>query len=66
MIRFSPLCCLQIGVPLICLFLLCRNTKWNFLEGAKVSGAPPPRQVIVQQCIRDLGVLEALCNYVSH
>ncbi|PKI39449.1 hypothetical protein CRG98_040125 [Punica granatum] len=41
------------------------NTKWRFLEGVKVSGAPPPRQVIVQQCIRDLGVLEAICNYAS-
>ncbi|KAH9647907.1 hypothetical protein KPL70_025376 [Citrus sinensis] len=35
------------------------NNKWKFLEGVKVSGAPPPRTVIVQQCIRDMGVLEA-------
>ncbi|KAI4384708.1 hypothetical protein MLD38_002826 [Melastoma candidum] len=42
-----------------------RNTKWKFLEGVKASGAPPTRQVIVQQCIRDLGVLETLCNYAS-
>lgn len=41
------------------------NTKWKFLEGVKASGAPPPRKVIVQQCIRDLGVLEAICNYGS-
>ncbi|GLT39857.1 hypothetical protein SLA2020_140240 [Shorea laevis] len=41
------------------------NSKWKFLEGVKVSGAPPPRTVIVQQCIRDMGVLEALCNYAS-
>lgn len=38
------------------------NSKWKFLDGVKVSGAPPPRKVIVQQCIRDLGVLETLCN----
>ncbi|KAH9678617.1 hypothetical protein KPL71_025786 [Citrus sinensis] len=36
-----------------------QNNKWKFLEGVKVSGAPPPRTVIVQQCIRDMGVLEA-------
>ncbi|XP_021285623.1 uncharacterized protein At3g06530 isoform X2 [Herrania umbratica] len=41
------------------------NSKWKFLDGVKVSGAPPPRAVIVQQCIRDMGVLEALCNYAS-
>ncbi|KAH9647909.1 hypothetical protein KPL70_025376 [Citrus sinensis] len=41
------------------------NNKWKFLEGVKVSGAPPPRTVIVQQCIRDMGVLEVLCNYAS-
>jgi hypothetical protein len=45
--------------------LLCRNSKWKFLDGVKTSGAPPPRKVLVQQCIRDKGVLEALCNYVS-
>ncbi|XP_021654039.2 uncharacterized protein At3g06530 isoform X1 [Hevea brasiliensis] len=42
-----------------------RNSKWKFLDGVKVSGAPPPRNVVVQQCIRDMGVLEALCNYAS-
>ncbi|XP_061353134.1 uncharacterized protein At3g06530 [Gastrolobium bilobum] len=42
-----------------------RNTKWGFLDGVKVSGAPPPRMVIVQQCIRDKGILEVLCNYAS-
>ncbi|KAF5743615.1 hypothetical protein HS088_TW08G00200 [Tripterygium wilfordii] len=41
------------------------NSKWKFIDGVKVSGAPPPRSVIVQQCIRDMGVLEALCNYAS-
>ncbi|XP_022736219.1 uncharacterized protein At3g06530 isoform X2 [Durio zibethinus] len=41
------------------------NSKWKFLDGVKVSGAPLPRSVIVQQCIRDMGVLEALCNYAS-
>lgn len=47
-------------------FLLClRNGKWKFLEGVKISGAPLPRKVIMQQCLRDMGVLEALCNYVS-
>ncbi|KAD2392887.1 hypothetical protein E3N88_39864 [Mikania micrantha] len=39
--------------------------KWMFLEGVKTSGAPPPRKVIVQQCVRDMGILEALCNYAS-
>lgn len=42
-----------------------RNTKWKFLDGVKNLGAPPPRSVIVQQCIRDMQVLEALCDYVS-
>ncbi|CAI8586853.1 unnamed protein product [Vicia faba] len=42
-----------------------RNGTWGFLEGVKVSGAPPPRMVIVQQCLRDKGVLEVLCNYAS-
>ncbi|KAF9617505.1 hypothetical protein IFM89_036709 [Coptis chinensis] len=41
------------------------NSKWGFLEGVKVSGAPPPRKVIVQQCIRDMGVLETLNRYAS-
>ncbi|XP_010464226.1 PREDICTED: uncharacterized protein At3g06530 isoform X1 [Camelina sativa] len=41
------------------------NTKWKFLDGVKNSGAPPPRSVIVQQCIRDSQVLEALCDYAS-
>ncbi|KAK8935819.1 hypothetical protein KSP39_PZI013811 [Platanthera zijinensis] len=41
------------------------NKKWAFLEGVKTSGAPPPRKVIVNQCVRDKGVLEALCNYAS-
>ncbi|XP_059627802.1 uncharacterized protein At3g06530 [Cornus florida] len=39
------------------------NNKWKFLDGVKLSGAPPPRKVIVQQCICDLGILEVLCNY---
>ncbi|KAJ1389579.1 U3 small nucleolar RNA-associated protein 10 [Sesbania bispinosa] len=42
-----------------------RNSKWGFLDGVKVSGAPPPRMVIVQQCLRDKGILEVLCNYAS-
>ncbi|CAJ1971385.1 unnamed protein product [Sphenostylis stenocarpa] len=42
-----------------------RNTKWGFLDGVKASGAPPPRMVIVQQCIRDKGILDTLCNYAS-
>ncbi|PON51074.1 U3 small nucleolar RNA-associated protein [Parasponia andersonii] len=41
------------------------NSKWKFLHGVKVSGAPPPRKVIVQQCIHDKGVLEVLCNYAT-
>lgn len=35
-----------------------------FLEGVKSSGASLPRKVIVQQCIKDAGILETLCNYV--
>ncbi|KAK2994684.1 hypothetical protein RJ640_026163 [Escallonia rubra] len=42
-----------------------KNSKWKFLDGVKASGAPPPREVIVQQCIRDMGILEALCNYAA-
>ncbi|XP_042063624.1 uncharacterized protein At3g06530-like [Salvia splendens] len=42
-----------------------RNSKWKFLDGVKESGARPPREVIVQQCIRDMGVLEAICNYAT-
>ncbi|PKA48764.1 Uncharacterized protein AXF42_Ash018706 [Apostasia shenzhenica] len=41
------------------------NKKWAFLDGVKASGASPPRKVIVQQCIRDKGVLEALCSYAA-
>ncbi|XP_075111294.1 uncharacterized protein At3g06530 isoform X2 [Nicotiana tabacum] len=41
------------------------NSKWKFLEGVKASGAPLPRKIIVQQSIRDLGILDVLCNYVS-
>ncbi|PHT52471.1 hypothetical protein CQW23_06933 [Capsicum baccatum] len=42
------------------------NSKWKFLEGVKTSGAPLPRKVIVQQSMRDLGILEVLCNYVTN
>ncbi|KAF7836313.1 uncharacterized protein G2W53_011172 [Senna tora] len=42
-----------------------RHTKWAFLDGVKDSGAPPPRKVIVQQCIRDKGIIDILCNYAS-
>ncbi|TKW05794.1 hypothetical protein SEVIR_7G200000v4 [Setaria viridis] len=41
------------------------NSKWAFLDGVKSSGAPPPRSVLVQQCIRDKAVLETLCNYAT-
>ncbi|KAL9235552.1 hypothetical protein vseg_010302 [Gypsophila vaccaria] len=41
------------------------GTRWKFLDGVKNSGAPPPRGVIVQQCIRDMGVLEMICSYAS-
>ncbi|XP_062226340.1 uncharacterized protein At3g06530 isoform X2 [Phragmites australis] len=41
------------------------NSKWAFLDGVKSSGAPPPRSVLVHQCIRDKAVLETLCNYVT-
>ncbi|KAJ3680582.1 hypothetical protein LUZ60_016860 [Juncus effusus] len=39
------------------------NTKWRFLEGVKETGAAPPRHTIVQQCLRDKGLLETICNY---
>lgn len=59
---------LRITNDLIIFLLLlakcCRNGKWSFLEGVKSSGAPPPRNVLVQQFIRDKGLLETLCNYV--
>lgn len=42
-----------------------RNSRWKFLGGVKASGAPLPRNIIVQQSIRDLGILEVLCNYVT-
>ncbi|KAH9622396.1 hypothetical protein KSS87_007579 [Heliosperma pusillum] len=41
------------------------GTHWKFLDGVKESGAPPPRAVIVQQCIRDMGVLDIICNYAT-
>ncbi|KAI3471008.1 hypothetical protein Pfo_027671 [Paulownia fortunei] len=41
------------------------NSRWKFLDGVKASGARPPREVIVQQCIRDMGVLDAICNYAT-
>ncbi|CAA2963486.1 uncharacterized protein At3g06530-like [Olea europaea var. sylvestris] len=41
------------------------NSRWKFLNGVKTSGAPLPRNVIVQQCLRDMGVLEAICNYAA-
>ncbi|KAL5671139.1 hypothetical protein ACJX0J_015445, partial [Zea mays] len=41
------------------------NSNWAFLGGVKSSGAPPPRSVLVQQCIRDKAVLETLCNYAT-
>ncbi|CAN0862884.1 Uncharacterized protein At3g06530 [Linum grandiflorum] len=39
--------------------------KWKFLDGVKKSGAAPPRTIFVQQSLRDLGVLETICNYAS-
>ncbi|RAL52010.1 hypothetical protein DM860_016508 [Cuscuta australis] len=41
------------------------NTRWRFLDGVKNTSAPPPRKVIVQQCLRDMGVLETLCEYAT-
>ncbi|XBI94094.1 hypothetical protein VPH35_030803 [Triticum aestivum] len=41
------------------------NSKWTFLDGVKSSGAPPPRSVLVQQCIRDTSLLETLSNYAA-
>lgn len=39
------------------------NSKWKFLDGVKVSGARLPREVVVKQCIQDMGILEAICNH---
>ncbi|KAK1262699.1 hypothetical protein QJS04_geneDACA018413 [Acorus gramineus] len=55
----------QVFVRIVQLIDFGRNKKWGFLEGVKTSGAPCPRKVIVQQCIRDKGVLNAICNYAS-
>ncbi|KAM3389004.1 hypothetical protein ACQJBY_011252 [Aegilops geniculata] len=41
------------------------NSKWTFLDGVKSSGAPPPRSVLVQQCIRDTSLLETFSNYAA-
>ncbi|CAA0830720.1 Uncharacterized protein SHERM_26110 [Striga hermonthica] len=41
------------------------NSRWKFLDGVRTSGARLPREVIVQQCIRDMGVLEAICDYAT-
>jgi len=47
-------------------WVLLRNGIWEFLKGVKDSGATLPRMVIVQQCLRDGGVLlKSLCDYVS-
>ncbi|RZC48060.1 hypothetical protein C5167_040997 [Papaver somniferum] len=40
-----------------------QNSKWGFLEAVQKSGAPPPRSVLVQQCVRDRGLLVTLCDY---
>ncbi|EPS73231.1 hypothetical protein M569_01522 [Genlisea aurea] len=32
-----------------------KNSKWKFLDGVKSSGARLPREIIVQQCLRDMG-----------
>ncbi|KAK1306394.1 Uncharacterized protein QJS10_CPA10g00970 [Acorus calamus] len=55
----------QVFVRIVQLIDFGRNKVWGFLEGVKTSGAPCPRKVIVQQCIRDKGVLNAICNYAS-
>ena len=66
---FPPFC-FDNGIQCCCLAGVvekknqCRNSKWTFLEGVKTSGAPAPRKVIVQQSIRDKGILETICNYV--
>ncbi|XP_057776784.1 uncharacterized protein At3g06530 isoform X2 [Salvia miltiorrhiza] len=41
------------------------NSRWKFLDGVKESGARPPREVIVQHCVRDMGILETICNYAT-
>ncbi|CAN6457927.1 unnamed protein product [Victoria cruziana] len=54
----------HIFVCIVQILDLRKNKIWNFLEGVKISGAPMPRKTIVQQCLRDVGVLEAVCSYV--
>nr|GMD68865.1 uncharacterized protein At3g06530 isoform X1 [Ipomoea batatas] len=41
------------------------NTKWKFLDDVKITCAPPSRKAIVQQCVRDLGILDVLCDYAT-
>ncbi|KAJ7545476.1 hypothetical protein O6H91_09G122000 [Diphasiastrum complanatum] len=42
-----------------------KKTCWAFLDGVKNSGAAPPRAVLVQQCIQDVALLEAICGAAS-
>jgi U3 small nucleolar RNA-associated protein 10 len=38
------------------------KTKWQFLKGVQQTGAAPPRSVLVQRCINDAAVLNAICD----
>jgi U3 small nucleolar RNA-associated protein 10 len=38
------------------------KTKWQFLKGVQQTGAAPPRLVLVQRCINDAAVLNAICD----
>eukprot|EP00250_Pteridium_aquilinum_P014753 c22180_g1_i1 orf=112-6567(+) len=38
------------------------KTRWRFLEGVRKSGAAPPRELLVQQCMHDMMVLEGICE----
>ncbi|KAF3785717.1 HEAT repeat-containing protein 1 [Nymphaea thermarum] len=53
----------HVFVGIVQILDLSKNKIWSFLQGVKSSGAPMPRKTIVQQCLRDVGVLEAVCSY---
>ena len=45
--------------------LVYRKTKWEFLEGVQKKGIAPPRSTLVNQCMTDMAILDALCESVS-
>jgi len=39
-----------------------KKTKWEFLEGVQKKGIAPPRSTLVNQCMTDMAILDALCE----